>query len=161
MCNNATTDRVCGAYPVFPEGFIYRGGYCLAPQLPFTANVDNWFSRLACAMKRNDKPGLGQHAPEGWFIKISAWYMQGFPIAFPEKACQLIPRPTTCLDYGSHDFRRAGLDAATMRSDQKAKFDLAIAERDTEVPTKNESTLQNLCVTARLGHENKGSTSTR
>jgi hypothetical protein len=106
-------------------------------------------------MKRNDKPGLGQHTLQRRLIEISARNMQGFLIALPEKASELIPRPTTYVRYSPHDFRRARLDATTVRSYQETTFDLAIAERDAEIPIENVSTLQNLCVTARLSHETK------
>jgi hypothetical protein len=159
MCGNGNIDCVCGPYSVFPEGPIYRFDDGVAPKLPFAANIHNWFSRLACAMKRNDKLGLGQHILERRLIEISTRNMQGFLIAIPEKASELIPRPTTYVRYRPHDFRRAGLDATTVRSYQETTFDLAIAERDTEIPTENVSTLQNLCVTARLSQEAKDSTS--
>ena len=70
--------------------------------------------------------------------------MQGFLVALPQKAGELIPCPITYVRYSPHDFRRTGFDTATMRSYQKTKLDLAIAERDTEITTENVSTLQNL-----------------
>jgi hypothetical protein len=81
--------------------------------------------------------------------------MQGILIALPEKTGELIPRPTTHLGYYPHDFGRAGLDAAAVGRYQETHFDLAIAERDTEIAIGNISTLKNLCVTARLSHETK------
>jgi hypothetical protein len=72
MGGDGIIECVRGPYPVFPKSRIYRFGDGLAPKPPFTANVDNWFLRLACAMKRKDKPGLGQLARERGFIKISA-----------------------------------------------------------------------------------------
>jgi hypothetical protein len=93
------------------------------------------------------------------FIESGARDMQSFLIALPEKACELVPRPTTYLHYGLHDFRRARFDAAAMRRDQETKVDLGIAERNAEIPTGNMPTLQNLGVTARLRHGTKGSTS--
>jgi hypothetical protein len=95
MGRDGIVDCVRGPYAVFPEGRIYRFDESLAAELPFTANVHQWFSRLACTMKRNDEPGLGQHARQGRFIKIGARDVQGFLIALPEKACELIPCPPT------------------------------------------------------------------
>src|SRR5436309_2306046 len=103
MGGGGIINRVRGSYTVFAEGFIYRFGDGLAPQLPFTANVHDGFLRRACAMKGNDKPGLGQQALQCRFIKISARYMQSLLVALPEKACELIPRPATDLCHGPHD----------------------------------------------------------
>jgi hypothetical protein len=105
MRRDAIVDCVRGPYRVFPEGGIYRFGERLAPELPFTANVYQWFFRLACTMKRNDEPGLGQHARQRRFIKIGARDVQGFLSGLPEKTCELIPCPSTQLRYGPHDFR--------------------------------------------------------
>jgi hypothetical protein len=106
--------RVRSPNPVFPESRIDRFGDALAPELPFTANVHNWLQGLACAMKREHKPGLGQHAPERGFIKTSARNMQSVLIAFPKKARELVPRPSACLHNGPQDFRSAGFDAAAV-----------------------------------------------
>jgi hypothetical protein len=99
---------------VFLESRIYRFGDSLAAELPFTANVHNWLQGLACAMKRNHKPGLGQHAFERGFIKTTARNMQSFLIAFPKKACELVPRPAADLHNRPQDFRSAGFDAAAV-----------------------------------------------
>jgi len=155
MCCSRIIYCVYGSDPVFPEGPIYRFDDGAAPKAPFPANVHNWFPRLACAMKRNNKAGLGQHALQRGFIEFRARNMQGILIAFPEKTGELVPRPTTHLGYCPHDFRRAGLDAPTVWGYQETKFDLTIAERNTEIPIENVSTLKNLGVTARLGHETK------
>ncbi len=85
--------------------------------------------------------------------------MQGLLIAFPEKACELVPRPTTYLRHGPQDFRGTGLDAAAVRRDQETQFDLVIAEGDAEVPAENVPALQNLCVTVWLSHGTKDNTS--
>ena len=62
MHGGGTIDCIRGPYPMLPKGGIYRFGDNLAPKLPFTANIDERFSGLLRAMKRNDEPGLGQHA---------------------------------------------------------------------------------------------------
>jgi hypothetical protein len=95
MRRDCIIDCVRGPYPVFSEGGIYRIGESLAPEFPFTAYVHQWFSRLACTVKRDDEPGLGQHARQGRFIKIGARDVQGCPIGLPEKARELIPCPPT------------------------------------------------------------------
>lgn len=107
-------DCVRSPNPVFLESRIYRFGDGLAAELPFTANVHNWLQGLACAMKREHKPGLGQHASERRFVKTSARNMQSFLITFPKKACELIPRPAACLHNGPQDLRSAGFDAAAV-----------------------------------------------
>src|ERR1041384_4393500 len=85
--------------------------------------------------------------------------MQVILIPLPETASKLIPHPTTNVGYRPHDFRRAGLNAAAVWGCQKAEFDPAITKRDSKVPAGNVSILQNLCVTARLGHRDQNSTS--
>ena len=59
MCGDRKIECVCGPYPVFPEGHIYRFDDRLPSKLPFAANVHNWLYRLVCPVKRNHKPGLG------------------------------------------------------------------------------------------------------
>jgi len=145
-------DCVRGPNPMFPESRIYRFGDGLATELPFTANVDNWFQGLGCAMKGNHKPGLGQHALKRRLIKTSARNMQSFFIAFPKKSREFVPRPTADFHNGPQDFRSAGFDPAAVGRDQEAKFDLAVPERDTKVAAGNVPALQNLRVTSRFSH---------
>ncbi len=137
MCGNGIIDCVCGPNPVFAESRIDRFGDGLATERPFTANIHNRFSGLACAMKCHHKPSLGQHAPQRRFIEISARNMQGFLVACPKKACELIPSPPTRIRNRPHDFRGAGLDAAAVRRRQQTQVDLAIPERDAKVSTKD------------------------
>jgi hypothetical protein len=60
MCCCWCIDRVYGPDAMFPRDRIYRFNDGAATKLPFSANVHDWFPRLACAMEPNNKTGLGQ-----------------------------------------------------------------------------------------------------